>query len=73
MKTLTTIIIVAITAFLIVWDVYAILKGGVESSISSIIIVHSHEYPILPFAFGVLCGHFFWRMKPNKDTKEIDE
>jgi hypothetical protein len=49
------------------------LTEGTEASISSIIIVASYELPIIPFAFGFLCGHFFWRMKPNKDTSKIDK
>ena len=61
---------------ILVYDVYAIMKGGTEASISSNIIVASYKMPFMVYAVGlingVLIGHLFWRMKPNSDTKEID-
>jgi hypothetical protein len=72
MKKTTIIVIILATIFLIIYDVFAIIKGGTEASISSIIITWSYEMPLLPFAFGVLCGHFFWRMRSNEDTRKID-
>jgi hypothetical protein len=69
-----TILVIALTVFLlIVWDIYAILIGGKESSISSVMVVYSYDYPIIPFLFGVLCGHFFWRLRANRDTEKLDK
>jgi hypothetical protein len=69
-----TVVVIALTIIgLVAWDVYAILYGGDESSISSVIITYSYDYPLIPFLSGVLCGHFFWRLKSNLDTKQIDK
>ena len=58
------------------YDVYAIYKGGTEASISSLIISMSYKMPFMTFSIGfiggILSAHLFWRMRSNKDTKEID-
>lgn len=70
-KAVAGLIIFAIIAILI-YDAVAIHFGGTEASISSLIIVNSYEYPFMVFCIGlfigILAGHLFWRMKPNKDT-----
>lgn len=69
-----TIIILAVTiTSLLIYDVFAIFKGGTEASISSVIITFAYKMPIFTFLSGIVCGHLFWRMKTNKDTKQIDE
>lgn len=73
MKTVTFYVIGLTLIALLGYDVFAIIKGGTEASISSVIITWSYKFPLFPFLFGVLCGHFFWRMRTNKDTKEIDD
>lgn len=72
MKKLTYIFIGILFAAITIYDVVAIIKGGTEASISSIMISWSYKFPLFPFTIGVICGHLFWRMKGNKDTKEID-
>ena len=72
MKALTGKILAILVLVLIVYDVIAIQKGGTEASISSVIISFAYKMPIFTFLFGVVCGHLFWRMRTNKDTKEID-
>lgn len=52
-------------------DVFLFIKGGTEATISHIILVWSYNYPIFTFAFGVLCGHFFWRTRDTKETKVL--
>ena len=54
------------------YDVFAIAKGGVESSISHLIIEWSYKYPIFTYMAGVIAGHLFWRMGDTKRTKELD-
>ena len=58
--TVTVAVLILVTDALIVYDVIAIWRGGVESSISEIILTTSRKRPLLPFAVGVLCGHFFF-------------
>jgi len=60
------VLIVAITA----WDVFVLVDGGTESSISHVMIAWAYRFPIFPFLMGVLCGHLFWRMP---QTKELDK
>ena len=75
-KIVTYLVIPLLIALVLVYDVIAIFKGGTEASISSIIITMAYEFPLLPylggFFTGLLAGHFFWRMRTNEDTKEID-
>jgi len=79
-KKITQLVTFAIIPLLILlilaYDVYAILVGGTEASISSLIITASYKMPFMTFMIGflngVLVGHLFWRMRSNKDTKEID-
>ena len=62
----------AIIVFVLIYDAYAISKGGTEASISSMIINASYTMPFGThfgvFCLGILFGHLFWRMRPNKDT-----
>lgn len=71
-KKITIILIMAVAVLLIGYDVLAIAKGGTEASISSILINFSYKMPMFTFLFGFMCGHIFWRMRPNKDTIDID-
>jgi len=59
----TILFIVIATVGLIGWDIFAYVKGGGEATISSVILDTSKNFPPLPFAFGVLCGHLFWAQK----------
>ena len=72
-KTLTIYFTLAIIVAAIVYDFYAIAVGGTEASISHMIKVWGHKYPIVPFVMGVLCGHFFWGVKTTKSLKKIDD
>lgn len=74
MKRVTYIFIAVLFIAIAIYDVYAIMKGGTEASISSIMIGWSYKFPLFPFSMGVICGHLFWRMRANKETKkEIDK
>lgn len=72
MKSITVKILAILLLALLVYDVIAINIGGTEASISSVIITFAYKMPIFVFLSGVVCGHLFWRMRTNKDTKEID-
>jgi hypothetical protein len=60
----------------LVFDVVAMIDSGTEASISSLIITTAYKMPFMVYSVGlingVLAGHLFWRMKPNKDTINID-
>jgi hypothetical protein len=59
--TVTTIILVATVTALVLWNLYVVLfTRGEERTISKTIATAAGKWPILPFAFGVLIGHWFW-------------
>lgn len=59
MKKTTIWFCLIVTVFILLADVYFLVKGGSDSTISTIITTYSHKIPAIPFAFGLLCGHFF--------------
>ena len=55
----------------VVYDVFVLVDGGTESSISYVLMTWAYKYPILPFGVGFLCGHLFWRIKNVKGTDKL--
>lgn len=56
----TTQIVMASAVFLLLaYDVYAVVHGGLQETISYEIVKLSKTYPFIPFALGFLMGHFF--------------
>jgi len=53
-------IIIGAVVLLIVYDIWTIVKRGLNSSISWKVWALCHDWPIIAFAVGVLCGHLFW-------------
>ena len=64
-KKVTAIFIFAVVVVGVLFDVYVFIRGGTEATISWMIFEAAHKYPMIPFAVGILCGHFFWQMKPH--------
>lgn len=73
MKNITIKILAVLLLALLVYDVVAIQIGGTEASVCSVIITFAYKMPVFTFLSGVVCGHLFWRMRTNNDTKKIDE
>lgn len=67
-----TLMIPVLIVLILVYDAIAIYYGGTEASISSLLITSAYKMPFMVFCIGffsgVLFGHLFWRMLPNKDT-----
>lgn len=61
----TTWIIAAITVTLGAWDLYARKYGG--GTISEVMLSSARQSPLLPFLFGVLCGHLWWPQEVPKE------
>lgn len=59
-KKITTILIAVTILGLGIWDVIAYVntEGG-GATISELIWEWSRDFPIVPFAFGMLMGHLF--------------
>lgn len=62
MKKFTVAFMVAVTALVVVVDV-ALVVRGYEWTISANLYGASKDWPIIPFALGVLAGHLFF---PNR-------
>jgi hypothetical protein len=60
MKDPTAFVIISALVILLAYDLYAVLSGGFSATISWVIYQASLKYPIIPFAGGVVCGHFWW-------------
>jgi len=59
---LTWILIVATALIWIAFDIWTACKNGSVSTISWQIYQVSLSYPAIPFALGLLMGHFFLGM-----------
>ena len=55
----TQIILVATTVNIIVYDILAVIYGK-RSTISKVVLDTSLKFLFIPYACGVLMGHFFW-------------
>ena len=60
----TWVVLIVTAIGLIVWDIVVYVQGRGETkakaTISRRILRFSQRHIVLPFAFGVLMGHFFW-------------
>lgn len=76
-KIVTFGVIPLLIVLILVFDVFAIVKGGTEASISSLLIIWAYKMPfgvyMIGLTNGILVGHLFWRMKGNSDTKDLDQ
>ena len=66
-RKITIWFILSSVAVIVLYDIYAVYVGGLKATISWIIYEEAHNQPMIPFAFGVLMGHFFWQMKKPKE------
>ncbi len=56
----TTEIVMSVTVVMLIgYDTYAAIQGGLHATISYQLTQLSKTYPVIPFAFGLLMGHFF--------------
>jgi hypothetical protein len=61
-KKATRIIVWASVFGILGYDALAVQYGGVDSSISALIKSVSHDWPVVPFMAGFLCGHLWFGM-----------
>lgn len=48
---------------LIIWDIVLATNTMPRDTISMMIFDLARKHPMVPFFFGILCGHFFWGIK----------
>lgn len=54
-------VFLALVGGLVVYEFVALRNECEGDTISEIVWTSTTERPIVPFAAGVLCGHFFWQ------------
>jgi hypothetical protein len=54
------VLIVVVVLTLGVYDIVAYVHGGVQATISRVVLGWAHANPVVAFAVGLLCGHLFW-------------
>ena len=59
MSQLTDRVLVAAVVLLSLYDLAALATSGTEATISRRILLWSQQFPLIPFAAGVLIGHLF--------------
>lgn len=52
--------LLTLTVVLASWDIYLAISPPKGDTISEVIRSVGRKYLIIPFAFGVLIGHWFW-------------
>ena len=58
--TMTGYLLLAIAAFLIIYDVFLIATGNREATITIVVYNFARENPIAVLASGIIIGHVCW-------------
>lgn len=56
----TEVFIIVVALMIAAYDVFAVIKWGVEGTISRELYQAAQRWPIIPFVLGMLAGHLFW-------------
>ena len=56
----TKIAIPVVTVAVILYDILAISRGGVDATISRVLLGWAQRWPVIPLGVGVLMGHLWW-------------
>jgi hypothetical protein len=67
-REVTYVVIFGVTGLLIVYDVWAAFEPG--ATISERMLDMGHRHPVIPFAIGILMGHFFWSQTAEADWQK---
>lgn len=57
---LTAAVLVACVLLLVVFDLYMAANNVPGDTISEVVRSWAARHPVIPFAAGVVMGHFFW-------------
>jgi peptidoglycan/LPS O-acetylase OafA/YrhL len=61
---ITRALLTVVALVLVLWASIAALWGGPGDTISETLRDYGAAYPIIPFAAGVVAGHWWWVMRP---------
>lgn len=64
-------IFLALVGGLCIYELVALENDCPDDTISEIMWAATTKRPILPFAAGVLCGHFFWQRVADARDGEL--
>ena len=67
-KKVTGIGIIAVTFGAIVYDIFMVMNDQKHDTISEVIRTAAKKMLLVPFAFGLLMGHFFWPLMEDKNA-----
>lgn len=62
-QNVTEYIMLVTVVGLILWDIYAVWKAGGKATISYIMATLGTKSRLVPLAWGLLTGHFFWQIE----------
>jgi hypothetical protein len=69
LRKLTQFVTAAFIAGLLVYDIYAYIKGGQEATVSHLVIKGwAKDYPAFTFLVGFVMGHLFWPLKNKSEV-----
>ncbi len=68
---LTAIIIIATVVILIAYDIFAVIKWGVQGTLSVVAYNAAKKYPMIPLWAGILIGHLF--IPPPSHIYEVSQ
>ena len=68
-RKITGIFMIVVTALILIYDLVVYLGWGGYTTISDIMLTYGRKIMMIPFAWGVLMGHFFWPQTIDKEVK----
>ena len=69
---LTLVYVLTVLVVSIVFDAIMYCRGGWQATISYLVLTRSGRYRIIPFALGVLVGHWLWPQPEPREGKPDD-
>ena len=70
-RKMTMIFVMIVIVAIVIYDVYALVTGGTEASISYLLMTWGYNYPVFSFAMGFVMGHLFWRIRNVSGTDKL--
>lgn len=52
--------LIGVVAFLIGYDIFAVIRWGYHGTISYDVLTAARAYPIIGVGVGIVIGHLFW-------------
>lgn len=66
-RKITIIVIWTVITVVLLYDLTLLLTGGADTTISDVLRGTAHDWPVVPFLTGMVCGHLFFGMGKRED------